>query len=599
LITFVGFGACLRLLWRAHASTDQQALRPRLRYLGVLLAGAAGTSALELVARALAGPPPPGTGLFAAAALPGTLPPFGAILALLFFYFLYLIHQLYRLVDLAEIAARLFVLGALSAGLAGLWGLLALLPGDPSQDPLHGAFLLFLASGGFLSVHDPLKGWVERRAAAWLNPPGHRLEQALQEAEQGLPRVISLEGLGDELLERLLASGRAPLVSLYLWDQAKGVYTLRLSRGPVERSLVRGIGPGAFVEALRGGGRTLSREAAPGVRERTMRAMEADLCVPVRAGDIVLGWLNLKSDPWSEGFSQEELRRIAEVVDRAAVIIENITSFRALEEQHRLAALGALSAGLAHEIRNPLAGIKGAAQYLRSTAQDGSPDPTEVEDFVGVIIDETDRLAGVVTQFLDYARPYNLELAPTDLQALCDRILELFRQGGLPTGVSLHLRTEPDLPLVQADGDKLRQVVWNLVRNAVDALPPTGGKVELRLQRARLGGPRETSALELQIIDDGVGIPTGDDARVFQPFFTTKAKGTGLGLPISRRIVEAHGGEILVRSRPGRGTTFRIRLPLSIEEDTHLEELREGKPEKVPPENGGGLENRPSGPTPD
>jgi signal transduction histidine kinase len=298
------------------------------------------------------------------------------------------------------------------------------------------------------------------------------------------------------------------------------------------------------------------RDKGPHIDARLtlMDGMNADLVVPLRAGDLVLGWLALKDEPWSDGFSHEEVRRISATLSRAATVIENLKGFEALKEQSRLAALGTMSAGLAHEIRNPLAGIKGAAQYLQ--ALDAEPEELE---FLDVIVSETDRLNAVVSSFLDYARHFNLNREPCSLNDLVDQVLSLIHAEGLPAGVELSTSMDPDLPELPVDGLKLRQVFLNLLRNALQALPD-GGRVHVS---SYLGRMKSTGlpAVVVAVSDDGGGVPAQNLEKLFVPFYTTKVKGTGLGLPICQRIVRAHLGELNVESQPGAGATFYVRIP--------------------------------------
>jgi signal transduction histidine kinase len=249
-------------------------------------------------------------------------------------------------------------------------------------------------------------------------------------------------------------------------------------------------------------------------------------------------------------------------VGRAAVVIENIYSFEQLKEQHRLAGLGTMSAGLAHEIRNPLAGIKGAAQYLEGEAK-----PEEVPAFLEVIINETNRLDKVVSQFLSYARPFEVHSAVVDANAVVRRTIDLVRAEGIPEAVTLTTQLAPGLPPIVLDPDKLNQMMLNLVQNALSAVGEEG-EVEVRTGMGTLTAPpnRGNPAFVVAISDSGEGIAPEHLEKLFIPFFTTKREGTGLGLAICRRMVEAHGGEIAVTSKQGSGSTFTMRFPLKMPE---------------------------------
>jgi signal transduction histidine kinase len=280
--------------------------------------------------------------------------------------------------------------------------------------------------------------------------------------------------------------------------------------------------------------------------------LQVDFLLPFRDDgdpDVVHGWLALRDAAWSDGLSDEERRRLEEVVGTAGHALANLASLRRLAEERRLAGLGTMSAGLAHEIRNPLAGLKGAAQILEDEPLSG-----EAREMIEIVLRETDRLDKVVSSFLSFARPVHLDRAPMSLARVADHAVRLLRAEGLPTDVQLTVEAAP-VPDVLGDEARLGQVVINLLRNARDAVGARG-RIEVRLEA-------DDDAVVLSIADDGPGIDPGVLAQLRTPFFTTKASGTGLGLAISDRIVTAHGGALAVRSAPGEGATVSVRLPVA------------------------------------
>jgi signal transduction histidine kinase len=247
-----------------------------------------------------------------------------------------------------------------------------------------------------------------------------------------------------------------------------------------------------------------------------------------------------------------------------------------LRRRERLATLGQLSAGVAHEIRNPLAGIGTSAQVLLRRFE---PRDERVR-FVKVILDEVARLDRIVTSLLQYARPRQPELQPGLLADCVRRALETQADSLSAAGVKVELEADPRLPPLWLDPDLIQQVLLNVVRNAQQAMPEGGTlRAEVRRQRRRAAprGPGRRASdparpaaadpgwltyQQIRVSDTGVGIPRGTLAKLFDPFFTTKPQGTGLGLAISQTIMQEHGGAIEVASREGRGTTVLLNFPV-------------------------------------
>jgi two-component system sensor histidine kinase PilS (NtrC family) len=236
------------------------------------------------------------------------------------------------------------------------------------------------------------------------------------------------------------------------------------------------------------------------------------------------------------------------------VLFQDLTELRQMEDamrrSQRLTVVGGLAAGLAHEIRNPLASMCGSIEILG-----GSPRlDSQERKLMHVVLSEAERLEALVRDFLAFARPPPPTLRPIDGGREVAETVELFRAQAAGRGIELEAEAEAAV-LVRADARQFRQVLWNLLGNAADATA-AGGHVRVRLSR------QGRQAL-LEVTDSGEGISEDDLERIFDPFFTTKERGTGLGLAIVHRIVEAHGGELSVRSEPGRGSTFTVALPLA------------------------------------
>ncbi len=255
------------------------------------------------------------------------------------------------------------------------------------------------------------------------------------------------------------------------------------------------------------------------------------------------------------------------------VIFQDVTQVvsleRALLQRERLAAVGELAAGVAHEVRNPLAAISGCVEMLRAVNRERSGD-LEQERMMSVVLREIERLDALISDFLLFARPAQPKLEPLDVGALLGEIAEMCR-AACPIGVTVSVAAPASLR-VQADATQLRQVLWNLVRNAVQAVGEHG-VIRLSAARAsgalaqgddaalRSGAASGRDAVEIAVADDGPGIEPEALERIFDPFFTTKPSGTGLGLATVHRIVTAHAGAIEVQSGKGAGARFRVLLP--------------------------------------
>jgi len=220
-------------------------------------------------------------------------------------------------------------------------------------------------------------------------------------------------------------------------------------------------------------------------------------------------------------------------------------------EREKALLLEKMAPVLAHEIRNPLGSIKGAAQVLRSEAESA-----EQRNLLDVITEEVNRLNRVVTKFLDYARPYRPEMRPRSVNAVIEKALAVIEADSLSSRIEIQWELHPHLPPVPMDQEQIHQVILNIAINAVEAMPE-GGTLTVRTSRIESD---TGDAVAIAIRDTGHGIPREALKDIFTPFFTTKERGVGLGLAVCERIIRSHGGKIRVKSIPGQGTIFLIRL---------------------------------------
>jgi signal transduction histidine kinase len=229
----------------------------------------------------------------------------------------------------------------------------------------------------------------------------------------------------------------------------------------------------------------------------------------------------------------------------------------AVRRNERLAALGQLTAGLAHELRNPLGTMKASAEVLLRNLE---PDQAVPREVAGYIRDEVDRTNSLVTRFLDFAHPLQLMRSQSDWNEMIDRAIARLQthQPPLPAPVSVIRNYAPDIPPVWFDADLMERVFFNLLLNAAQAARPGCSPITITVKTR--GGP---GGVEASVIDRGVGIDPAQQENIFNPFFTTKPGGTGLGLAIVAKIVAEHGGKIAVESAPGEGSIFRVTLPVT------------------------------------
>jgi signal transduction histidine kinase len=245
--------------------------------------------------------------------------------------------------------------------------------------------------------------------------------------------------------------------------------------------------------------------------------------------------------------SRRETRRFQETAAKLETAVAQV------RRAERLAALGQLTAGLAHELRNPMGTMKTSAELLARSVSKENP---IAQEMAGYISAEVDRTNSLITRFLDFARPQHLRMEPGDISTLLDQAVASFYRERPPAlaGIEIYKNYSPGIPPLKFDAELLERVFSNLILNAAQASPP-GGVVTLKTQLL-------DTDVEVCVIDRGTGIEAKDLESIFNPFFTTKPDGVGLGLAICSKIVDEHGGHITVESTAGEGSVFHVILPL-------------------------------------
>lgn len=560
----------LMLLRTRQQEARSRLERTRLLYLFVGASVAVGLTALDSLARL---------------GLPW--PAVGSLATTLYLFFLSQTLQRHRLLDLHELLGRVAAVSSLALMLALVYGVIGYWLKDRP-----GLFLFNTVSAAFviLTLFEPLRTRVEEQVLASMFRERFELIRTLNQLRTRLSTLISPTQMASVLLDTLNESRRVTHASVYLLADDQPGFRLLESRGPQPSPFVDASAARALLAAAAEGERAVLLENvdrrllqlsgepratidAPRQHEEIKRLtdvkaamglMASQITFPLMGENTVLGFWNLTDDRVPEAYSSDEIAAMLEVAERAAVVIENSQLFERMKERDRLAALGEMAAGLAHEIRNPLGAIKGAAQYLKPAQLAGDDG-----ELMQVIVDEVNRLNGVVTEFLDYARPLRSSAQPVDVNEILQKTLKLLESQGLPPKVEVELALDASIGPALADPEQLTQVFLNLAFNALQAMP-RGGTLGIRTAHPpqpwrfadmKSDGQQAAPSVEVRFRDTGEGISEEARDRIFIPFYTTKEKGTGLGLAICQRIVQAHGGTITVESKPAEGTEFTVRLP--------------------------------------
>lgn len=382
----------------------------------------------------------------------------------------------------------------------------------------------------------------------------------------------------DEVLRRVVRHAarllRVQAAALMLVDDAGPVLRIRATYGGGQTWMRR---PpldmaGSFIDEVVRSGSPLAlldlRDHASDAYAQmaAQEGLSSLLCVPLKTSLQRTGLLIVYTiEP--RRFRAEEVELLSALAAQSAIAIENACLYRAmldtqeqLRQSERLAALGSMSAGLAHEIRNPLHTMQLLAYAMQKDCLRSGTLSADLE----VMQSEIGRLTLLVEQFLDFARPKRPAITPQKLQEIMEETLLLVRTEARRRGIRIAKAWTGDLPVVWVDGTQIKQVFLNILLNAMQAMP-SGGGIEVRMHA-------NGECITTEIHDHGEGMPAAVKAQLFTPFFTTKPKGVGLGLSISQRIIEGHRGAIRVISQPGVGTTVRIELPL-VGENAYEQDL--------------------------
>ncbi|MFN8730052.1 MAG: ATP-binding protein [Planctomyces sp.] len=291
------------------------------------------------------------------------------------------------------------------------------------------------------------------------------------------------------------------------------------------------------------------------------------ICAPIRARDRTFGVLYIDCSSAHRTFTSEQLALLNAIGQHAGLAMANAELYAQKLQGERLAAMGETVASLSHSIKNILQGLRSGADVVELGLKKG--DLQVSTGGWGILKRNLDRIMSLTMNMLAYSRPRTLEVELTRVNALLDDCAALIRDKCSSRGVGLIIDAEADMPPVPLDAGQMHQAIMNLLTNAVEAVEPNTGVVTVKAgfrpagTRQRDGSRSSVGELSIRVQDNGPGVPAEMHKRVFEPFFSTKGlRGTGLGLAVTKRIVELHAGRIELLSHPDRGATFTIILPI-------------------------------------
>jgi len=389
-----------------------------------------------------------------------------------------------------------------------------------------------------------------------------------KELEDSLKIIEDIEQIGNNFLGKIKEFISVEKLILVLFDQGQGKFKVSNFMGYEENAVKKIVFFGAdpLVRWLKVNKTHLNIPEQPGVfnfltekEKDCLKTLDIELCFPLVSMNRLIGIIFLGPKQGKVGFTKQELTVISALTPQAGIALENAVlykeqreRFRRMSRADKLATIGELAAGAAHEIRNPLTAIQSSLQYLSTKSN------TEKEkDLLDNALKETSRINEILTALLSFSRPSDIKKEKNSIAEICDESLDLIAIQAKKGKINIS-RAFPDSPaLLTCDRAQIKQLFLNIFLNSVQAMPDGG---ELKLEVSHLNKHQ----VLVTVSDSGEGIAEDDIDKIFDPFFTTKKGGTGLGLSICYGIVESHRGEIEVKSGKGQGTTVFIKLPSDL-----------------------------------
>ena len=398
--------------------------------------------------------------------------------------------------------------------------------------------------------------------------------ETLGKFSKAMVSILDLQSLSKRIIDTIAQTMGVEKASLFLMNEEKGGYVLQESRNikmasptpllpkgdPIPRYLQK-IGEIIVREELTKGGNI------PEIKSviDQMSLLKAEVSIPLISKGHLIGMINLSHKFNKDIYSHEDIELLTTLAYQTSIAIENARLYEDLKKSKsymrrtdRLASLGTLTAGLAHEIRNPLVAIKTFTQLL----------PERIDDeefrnhFLNIASSEVDRISSLITELLDFARPSDPKLEFEDINNILDGMILLVSTETKKKQINIIKNYTSSLPPIEIDREQIKQVFLNILLNSIEATP---GRGEITVKTRSFAKPGGEPYIQIEFTDTGHGIPADHLEDIFTPFFTTKDKGSGLGLSISHQIVQDHRGYIDVESELNKGTSFFINLPLNQE----------------------------------
>jgi signal transduction histidine kinase len=428
--------------------------------------------------------------------------------------------------------------------------------------------ILFLAAIFFYRI----KPGTERAVEQLFFKRHYDYRETLAKFSKVIVSILDLKSLSEKTIETLTETMGVEKASLFLSDEEKGGFRLLESKNVKTAAplffLSRGDPLPHYLEKFNE--IIIQEELAKGANipelERVihqMSSLEAEVSIPLLLKGKLIGMINLSHKFNKEIYSHEDIELLSTLANQVAVAMENAKLYEDLKRSKsyirradRLASLGTLTAGMAHEIRNPLVAIKTFTQLLPERLHDEE----FLNQFLSIASGEVDRISSLISELLEFAKPSEPKLEFEDINTILDGMILLVSTETGKRLIKVVKRYTANLPPIEIDREQMKQAFLNILLNAIEATPENG---EVTVRTRSFLKPGGQTYLQIEISDTGCGIAAEYLEAIFDPFFTTKRTGSGLGLSISHQIVQEHKGYITVESQLDKGSSFFINLPLN------------------------------------